>query len=104
MRHCQRHAHSHSLILDLLSRLSQAAKQKCLVSYVRLWLFLQFKNIVAKISKKSDIKQRVRKFTFKTFKKWPFKEDFYGETDEQGYIVPLVCKVCSDSLEGMKVG
>ena len=80
------------------------SQTKMLVSYVRLWLFLQFKNIVAKISKKSDIKQRVRKFTFKTFKKWPFKEDFYAETDEQRYIVPLVCKVCSDSLEGMKVG
>ena len=99
------HTHSHSLILDLLSFISQAAKQKCLVSYETQWLFLQFKNriVVVKISKKSDIKQRVKNHKFKFFRKWPFKEGFSAETDEQGDTVSLVFKVCCDSLEGIKV-
>ena len=75
--------------------MSQAAKQKCLVSYVTLLLFLQFKNriVVVKISKKSDITQRIKNLTFKIFTKWPFKEDFSAETDEQGYIASLVCSL-----------
>ena len=40
----------------------------------------------------------VKKLTFKTFKIWPFKEDLSAETDEQGYIVSLVYKVCCDNL------
>ena len=31
-------------------------------------------------------------------KKWLFKENFSAETDKQGYIMSLVCKVCCDSL------
>ena len=68
-------------------------------------LFLQFKNriVVVKISKKSDIKQRVKNHKFKFFRKWSFKEGFSAETDEQGDTVSLVFKVCCDSLEGIKV-
>ena len=45
----------------------------------------------------SDMKQIKKKLTVRTFKKWPFKEDFSVETDEQGYM-SLVGKVCCYSL------
>ena len=40
---------------------------------------------------------------FKTFIKRPFKEDFSAETDGEGYIALLLCKVWCDSLKGTKV-
>ena len=48
-----------------------------------MWLFLQFKNrnVGAKLSKESDMKQSIKKITFKTFKKCPFKVDFSAEID-----------------------
>ena len=84
--------------------ISQAAKQKCFVSYATLWLLLLFKNknVVVKISKKSDIKQRVNYLTFKLSKNG-HKKDFSVEAHGQGYIVLLVCKVWCDILEGMKL-
>ena len=52
-------------------------------------------SLTVKINKESDIKQTVKKLTFKTFKKWSFKEE-ETDTDELGYIVSLVCKVRYD--------
>ena len=86
--------------MNLLSLISQAAKQKYLVHYAALFLQFENRNVVVKINQKLNIKQRVKSLTFKTFKKWPIKEDFSAETDEQGLIVSLVC---CDSLEGMTV-
>ena len=61
------------------------------------------RNVGVKIRKESDIKKKVEKITFKTFKKWSFKEKFSADTYEQQYIVSSVCKLLCDSLERMKV-
>ena len=56
-------------------------------------------SLTVKINEESDLKKiKNKKLTFKTFKKWPLKEDFPAETDEEGYIMSLVCKVFCDNL------
>ena len=43
------------------------------------------------MSEEPDRKQS-EKLTFETFKKCPFKENSFAKTDQQGYIILLVCK------------
>ena len=60
-------------------------------------MFLQFKNrdvgvlekensLTVTLRVRSD-REKAKKLTFKTFKKWPFKEDISAETSEQVYIM-----------------
>ena len=44
------------------------------------------------------MKENKKTKQFKTFQNWPFKEDFFAETDQQGYIMSLVGKAFCDSL------
>ena len=49
-------------------------------------------SLTVKISTRIQTWQEAKKITFKTFKKWAFKEDFTAERDEQGYVMSLVGK------------
>ena len=42
--------------------------------------------------------ERKQSKNLKLLKTLPFKEDFSVETDQQQYILSLVCTVCCDSL------
>ena len=72
MKHSRPHVcvNFYSLILNLFS-FKSGEKTKFSLCYAILRLFLQFKNtnVGVRISKESDMEQRVKKLTFKTFKK-----------------------------------
>ena len=87
-------------IFDILNR---GKNKNDICFFTKQGVLEELSSLTGKIRKESDRKQWANKLNFKTFQKWPVKEDFPDEADAQWYIVSLVCKACCDILAHKKL-